>query len=104
MNSIRTISFSIFVCCALLLTVTAAASSPLFTDQSQSATKSEAEYPNGCPDGFPLDCGNDHCCPAGHVLYCGSLEPSPCIDLTGMNDNELYNLNQRCSPAFYCHQ
>ena len=61
-----------------------------------------ADYPNGCPEGFPLDCGNNVCCAEGHTLFCSQMERSPCIDPTGLADDTLKFLADICDPLLSC--
>jgi hypothetical protein len=87
---------------AALSSLAALASYPPVLNTAPSTTKNVADYPNGCPTGFPLDCGNTHCCPAGHSLYCGVLEPNPCVDPTGFTPEKLRSLREQCNPMLIC--
>lgn len=58
---------------------------------------------NSCPEGYPLDCANGMCCPAGSTLYCPQMEPTPCIDPNKLTEEQLKTLSDHCSPLLSCH-
>jgi hypothetical protein len=56
-----------------------------------------------CPAGYPLDCSNGHCCPAGSTLYCPQMEPTPCFNPDQMTEEQLAILRDHCDPLLSCH-
>ena len=60
-----------------------------------------ANYSNGCPDGFPLLCPNNRCCPAGATMWCGGQE-RPCFNPDLKTDEQLRWYAQNCKPLLSC--
>ena len=60
-----------------------------------------ASYANGCPDGFPLLCPNNRCCPAGATMWCGG-QARPCFNPDLKTDEELRWYAQNCKPLYKC--
>ena len=66
----------------------------------------QAKYANGCPEGFPLDCGNSRCCPSGNNLWCGGdkMKSQECIDKSDeLTSKQLKTLIEKCHPLLVCH-
>jgi len=72
----------------------------------------QAQQNYACPHGFPLDCGDQHCCPADHPLRCvnpGELIKTPdphgvdCINPTKISEETLGALRRNCHPLLKCH-
>lgn len=59
-------------------------------------------YPNGCPDGFPLLCPNNRCCPAGAYMWCGG-QARPCFNPDVKTDEQLRWYAQNCQPLLKCY-
>jgi hypothetical protein len=60
-----------------------------------------ADYANGCPSGFPLNCHNGRCCPEGHTFWCGGQE-RPCINPAIKTDEEMRWYVINCQPLLRC--
>ena len=59
-------------------------------------------YPNGCPIGYPLDCKNGTCCPAGAIYHCPQMAPTPCLDPNKLTPEGLKIMWDHCSPLTTC--